>query len=552
MNIRIAFKTNGQKYNGDTVDNIRDIVIFFKESLPEETEKDVEDFVAQYSDKIQENIRAQWDEYRKEKQKPDVSADADETVEAQTTSEIPSEPEEKTEPAETVENPQKQGAEFQTQADREEAKEKALAAQIKDKNISLPNGKVKKEYSARFDLETLGASEISEFWFEGLEELGLKYIGEEKRIAGIPKEAGDYTISLKCKRKDWSEGKPVFERRLNLFINPDPRSLWNDIPTPKDIEYFKPDEDKLFVKVASKTTGGFLGLGKKETIRKDMVAASQRGRSHAHEGKARDDDFRLHFDEPSEWYIMAVADGAGSAKYSRRGSEIACETVIEVCLAKIAENGNSFEDRITAYRKDATPENRKKIGDALYRIIGDAAFKSLKKIEEEAQKEKVKAIKDFSTTLIISLSKKFEFGWFTGAFWVGDGGIGIYDKDASTVKILGEPDGGEFAGQTRFITMPEVMQPAEIYRRLRFDIVSDFTALILMTDGVTDPKFETDANLKNVERWHQLWADLNGENEDSLKVDFSDDNEQTADQLLKWLDFWSKGNHDDRTIAILV
>jgi hypothetical protein len=44
---------------------------------------------------------------------------------------------------------------------------------------------------------------------------------------------------------------------------------------------------------------------------------------------------------------------------------------------------------------------------------------------------------------------------------------------------------------------------------------------------------------------------LHGNNEDNVKVDFSDDNEQAADQLLKWLDFWSKGNHDDRTIAIL-
>ena len=30
-----------------------------------------------------------------------------------------------------------------------------------------------------------------------------------------------------------------------------------------------------------------------------------------------------------------------------------------------------------------------------------------------------------------------------------------------------------------------------------------------------------------------------------------DDNEESAQQLLDWLDFWSPGNHDDRTIAIL-
>ncbi len=150
----------------------------------------------------------------------------------------------------------------------------------------------------------------------------------------------------------------------------------------------------------------------------------------------------------------------------------------------------------------------------------------------------------------MSVCKKFEYGWFVGAWWVGDGGIGIYNKDKNEVKVLGEPDGGEFAGQTRFLTMPDIIKN-ELYSRMKFEVVEDFTALILMSDGVTDPKFETDANLNRIEKWNELWQDLNGDNEDNAKVDFTDDNEQTANQLLKWLDFWSKGNHDDRTIAIL-
>ena len=42
--------------------------------------------------------------------------------------------------------------------------------------------------------------------------------------------------------------------------------------------------------------------------------------------------------------------------------------------------------------------------------------------------------------------------------------------------------------------------------------------------------------------WHTLRS--NG-------VELTDDNEDAAGQLLQWLDFWSPGNHDDRTIAIL-
>ena len=76
-------------------------------------------------------------------------------------------------------------------------------------------------------------------------------------------------------------------------------------------------------------------------------------------------------------------------------------------------------------------------------------------------------------------------------------------------------------------------------------IVPDFTALMLMTDGISDPFFETDVNLAKKEKWDALWTDL------SSSVEFSDDNEQSQYQLLNWLDFWSPGNHDDRTLAIL-
>ncbi|MFA6609112.1 MAG: PP2C family serine/threonine-protein phosphatase, partial [Candidatus Paceibacterota bacterium] len=271
---------------------------------------------------------------------------------------------------------------------------------------------------------------------------------------------------------------------------------------------------------------------------------SQRGRSHAHEAKARDDDFQLYYDNDNEWYILAVADGAGSAKSSRKGSAIATQVAVDVCKTQINQHNEEFCKLIKGFSEDKSDENRKKFGDYLYTIVGSSIFKAYKAIEEEA-KIKGNPIKDYSTTLIFSICKKFSFGWFVGAFWVGDGGIGIYNKETKSLKVLGETDGGEFAGQTRFLTMSEITTPTELYRRLRFDIVDDFTALILMSDGITDPKFETDANLLRIEKWDELWQDL------SKEVDFSDDNEASSDQLLKWLDFWSPGNHDDRTIAIL-
>jgi serine/threonine protein phosphatase PrpC len=412
--------------------------------------------------------------------------------------------------------------------------------QIKSKNIMIPNGKVNQPYLFSFRFDELALTDVADYWFEGIDTLGLTFDADTNQIKGTPLVAGDHKIKLKIKRNDWCEGKPIFERDITLIINPDPKSLWKNIPTPIDIEYYKPDSDKQYLKVEA--THGILGFGKRP--RKDMVAASQRGRSHAQEGKPRDDDFSLKYIKDSEWYVMAVADGAGSAAASRKGAQIACQTVANVCEQKITSHLKEFEQHIKNFHSDNSSDNRKKVGDNLYHIVGNAVFTAFKNIDAEARVAN-KPLKDFSTTLIVSICKKFKFGWFVGAFWVGDGGIGIYNHETGFLKVLGETDGGEYAGQTRFLTMPEITQPAELYRRLRFDIVEDFTALILMSDGVTDPKFETDANLLKIDKWNNLWTDI------TQSVNLSDDNQAAADELLNWLDFWSPGNHDDRTIAIL-
>ena len=71
-----------------------------------------------------------------------------------------------------------------------------------------------------------------------------------------------------------------------------------------------------------------------------------------------------------------------------------------------------------------------------------------------------------------------------------------------------------------------------------------------MTDGIYDPKFVTENKLEDLDTWNIFLKDLDGNNEDSAKVNFEDDSE-IEKQLLNWMDFWSKGNHDDRTLVII-
>lgn len=433
-------------------------------------------------------------------------------------------------------------------------------------NLNVPNAKENIEYNQTVAMPQISSDIFTNVMVELVDVKGLEENKHGLKLTVAPDKnsfAITGTPTLEAFRKDGAvaestfeltvlykfvggiempEDRPTLEHKIPFVINQDPRKLWRNIPVDWDNmpepKYQNDDTQKIYVKVEALADG---------TPQKDIVAASKRGRSHAQEGKPRDDHFRMeHMD--NGWYIMAVADGAGSAKFSRKGSKIACDESVNFCMSKLGQS-KDFEGAIEKYGilQDITEEEaRKVVGNYIYDIVGAAAFKAHKAIQAEAALTKL-PIKDYATTLLLTICKKFNFGWFVASFWVGDGAICLYDREEHTAKILGIPDEGEYAGQTRFITMPEIFKDAtDLYKRLRFYVVDDFTALFLMSDGVSDPKFETDANLNNPDKWDALWDDLkeNG-------VELTDDNEASKDQLLGWLDFWSPGNHDDRTIAIL-
>ena len=413
--------------------------------------------------------------------------------------------------------------------------------EIKNLGIRLPNGTVKKEYSYVFSLPF---DKISNVDLVGAKELGLVFAQTEEgecSVSGKPLKAGDFNLILRYNTLD---GEEPSELKIPIAFNPNPRELWRNIPTDKDIIYYKPDSDKSYVKVEADEDG---------TPKKDIVAASQRGRSHAQEGKPRDDHFKLHHDDNTDWYVIAVADGAGSAKYSRKGSEIACDTVVDHCKEKLSNN-SGFENAIKEYVNDKdNKDKRTEVTRHVIDIIYEGAKKAHEAIKNVAEINGY-LIKDFATTLMFAICKKYDFGWFLASFWVGDGAMCLYDEREKTAKLLGTPDEGEFSGQTRFLTMPEIFRDKDVVsKRLRMAVVPDFTALFLMTDGVSDPMFETDKNLNDFAKWEEFYNTLKkGFPEDEIAgVNLSDDNEESKNELLKWLDFWSPGNHDDRTIAIL-
>ncbi|MBQ7585841.1 MAG: protein phosphatase 2C domain-containing protein, partial [Desulfovibrionaceae bacterium] len=156
----------------------------------------------------------------------------------------------------------------------------------------------------------------------------------------------------------------------------------------------------------------------------------------------------------------------------------------------------------------------------------------------------------YATTLLLAMAKKVGKAWLIVSFNIGDGAIGvIYEDEFKEFKaqLLSFPDEGEFSGQTKFLTMPEILaNEEELRRRVKITWVQeqDFTALFLMTDGVSDAKFESLVNLHDPKCWQKFWQNL------TCEVNLRDSSKVKL-ELLEWLNFWAQGQHDDRTLAML-
>ena len=420
-------------------------------------------------------------------------------------------------------------------------------------DVRLPNAFEKQDYRGEVRLPPCDSARFVLTGVTGVDESqhGLKIEVDENKfsITGTPDLSAlrkdgqpapsEFTLTAKYRLEvdGASGGAYEGEKEFKLVIVPSIDKLWRDEPVNWD-QMPEPRYRNEDYATDSAVLDG---------EEKHIVAASLRGRSHAQEGKPRDDAFR--FATTHDWQVLAVSDGAGSACYSREGARLACEKAVAVCCERL--DNEAYRDGFEAHIKalSAIPDEtdkRKPVGDSLYTLLCHAANQARQAIAQEAALQG-KETRTYAATLLLCVAKHFPFGWFVGSFWVGDGAIALYRRDTTphTVYLMGEPDEGEYGGQTRFLTMPEVFSDASaLYRRLRFRLVDDFSALFLMTDGVSDPKFETTNNLKNAEKWDALWDELTA-------ADALTNAAESQQALLEWLGFPSPGNHDDRTLLVL-
>ncbi len=233
----------------------------------------------------------------------------------------------------------------------------------------------------------------------------------------------------------------------------------------------------------------------------EIIAARVRGKKHKHEGTNCDDWYEYKM--VGDTVIVAVSDGAGSKVLSRIGAK-------ESCVAAV----NYLDTEFKGLQKD-NPHMQKGLGMPLdskefiaectklagilqgsvnAAFIGaQNAFKSRKTSDELIESlGKVPDIRDFSSTFlaaaIVPVNVNGSKEHFVISVQIGDGMIASVNADTSftdALRILGNADSGNFAGETEFLTSDTVRSPESLMSRTKIGR-RKMSSLMLMTDGVAD------------------------------------------------------------------
>ncbi len=390
--------------------------------------------------------------------------------------------------------------------------------------IRLPNGMVGRPLSVEI---ASAFSEITEHpsQVELIGDTPAGLIFMDGFLTGKPEISGEFDLTFRFHPDPLSSTLQKFlQATISLTINPNPQSLWKNEPSDRQGAFWKPDTAIDFLTDAPLT----------------VLGASLRGRSHAHVGSFRDDDLSMSWFPADSWFSLTVADGAGSAKYSRQGSKIACDTV----KARIAGYFSTHDNPLSQLLADHANHGQAVLKE-LYQLFGGTALEARKAIDAQAEAVQAGA-RDFHTTLITALLHPLSDGrWFIATFSIGDGAAAVVSVPGGNPCLLSRPDGGEYAGQTMFLTMNESLASYEaISGRIRMEIIPGFEALILVTDGVSDPRFQSESALADPAAWSLLWNELK-----QVMLPTSTFND-AANAVLEWMAFHSPGHHDDRTMVL--
>jgi serine/threonine protein phosphatase PrpC len=177
-----------------------------------------------------------------------------------------------------------------------------------------------------------------------------------------------------------------------------------------------------------------------KSIRWRVVAASMRGTSHEKQNLPCQDAFEWQVAK-KEWFVAAVADGAGSAALADVGAKRAVRTAVDETI-KTINNG---------LRHRSLPQSK----DAWCLLLVKILQTTKDDVIATAKKEQRQPRELASTLILVVLGPNI-----TIAAQIGDG-ASIQRKNED-IQILTRPASTEYVNETTFLVSPSAVETAQL------------------------------------------------------------------------------------------
>ena len=164
-----------------------------------------------------------------------------------------------------------------------------------------------------------------------------------------------------------------------------------------------------------------------------VAAASVRGSSHERTGQPCQDAHRSVV-LPDGTLVVAVADGAGSARLAEVGATVAVRAAVEFCSTAVAK-------RINHSVRENDDEKCKA-------LLSEAVSTARAAVEAEAAARGA-ASRDLASTLIVALARP----GLVAAAQIGDGAVIVVEAGGGTFAVT-KPSSGEYLNETTFLISP--------------------------------------------------------------------------------------------------
>lgn len=161
-------------------------------------------------------------------------------------------------------------------------------------------------------------------------------------------------------------------------------------------------------------------------------------------------------------YVIALADGAGSAKFSHYGASCVVESISDLFI-------HHFEDIFAN-------EDGRQVKLAIMEKV-------LKDINSKAE-ELSCALKDLAATMLVVAEKKDRFI----IAHIGDGVIGYLD--GNVLKTASAPSNGEHANETYFVTSRDAINTMKLFK----GSIKNIAGFVLMSDGTEQSLYNKKSN----------------------------------------------------------